>query len=551
MNSRPSTKFSGRWPFLAALGILISALILLCFTPPVSRDALTHHLLVPKLYLKHGGFHEIPSIEFSYYPMNLEMLYLVPMYFGSDIVPKYIHLAFGLLTSLLIFGYLKKRLGSIYPYFGALFFLSIPIVVKLAITAYVDLGLAFFTTASLFLLFRWVEHSFRLRDLFFSAIMCGLALGTKYNGLIAFLLLTLSTAILYERGHGKAGRHPLGAVTSAALFVFTALVIFSPWMIRDLIWTNNPIYPLFDHLFNSSRENGGTFLNEFTIRTYLYKEKWWEIALIPIRMFFQGQDGNPRLFDGKLNPFLLILPILAFAAPGTDKEEVKVEKGILALFSALFFVFAYFGGGMRIRYIVPALPALAVLSTFGLARFTKWVERHLGKGRLFPQLIPSLLTLLVFFPNARYLHAQFLYVRPLDYMSGRVTRDAYIERYRHEYPAMQYINGSLPGGSKVLFVFVGKRVYFCDRDYVLDMEGTQSFLQDLAAESRGGKGVLSGLEAEGITHLLVNHLIFEKWLNYSLNQEERNIILNFINHYTKLLFKNKEYIVLKLIDPEK
>ena len=116
------------------LMLLIASIIILSWVPPVSRDALTHHLAVPKLYLKHGGIHEIPSVTFSYYPMNLDLLYLIPLYFGNDIIPKLIHFLFGLLTAWLIYGYLGKRLGSIWGLFGAIFFLSLPIIIKLSIS---------------------------------------------------------------------------------------------------------------------------------------------------------------------------------------------------------------------------------------------------------------------------------------------------------------------------------------------------------------------------------------------------------------------------------
>ncbi|MCK4830907.1 hypothetical protein KA005_85140, partial [bacterium] len=72
------------------VGLILSICILSC-VPPVSKDALTHHLAVPKLYLSHGDIYEIPFMVFSYYPMNLDFLYLIPLYFGNDIVPKFIH----------------------------------------------------------------------------------------------------------------------------------------------------------------------------------------------------------------------------------------------------------------------------------------------------------------------------------------------------------------------------------------------------------------------------------------------------------------------------
>jgi hypothetical protein len=76
---------------LTLLAVLIVSIVILSCVPPVSKDALVHHLAIPKLYLKHGGIYEIPFMPFSYYPMNLELLYMIPLFFGNDIVPKFIH----------------------------------------------------------------------------------------------------------------------------------------------------------------------------------------------------------------------------------------------------------------------------------------------------------------------------------------------------------------------------------------------------------------------------------------------------------------------------
>jgi len=47
----------------ALLLVVVISIILLASVPPVSRDALTHHLFVPRLYLEHGGIYEIPEIN--------------------------------------------------------------------------------------------------------------------------------------------------------------------------------------------------------------------------------------------------------------------------------------------------------------------------------------------------------------------------------------------------------------------------------------------------------------------------------------------------------
>lgn len=180
----------------AALALVVICVALLAYTPPFSRDALIHHLQVPLLYLQHGGIYEIPELKFSYYPMNLDLLYLWALWLGSDILPKYIHAAFAFATALLLHQHLKKRLSDTYAWLGVVFFLSIPIIIKLSITVYVDLGLVFFSTASLLLIFRWLETEQR-RDLLLAGICCGLCIGTKYNGLLVFFLLTFMVPMLF------------------------------------------------------------------------------------------------------------------------------------------------------------------------------------------------------------------------------------------------------------------------------------------------------------------------------------------------------------------
>jgi 4-amino-4-deoxy-L-arabinose transferase-like glycosyltransferase len=376
--------------------VLIVSIILLSSVPPVSRDALTHHLAVPKLYLNHGGMYEIPSVIFSYYPMNLELLYLIPLYFGNDIVPKYIHFVFALLTAFLVHGYLKKRTNTLFALFGALFFLSIPVIVKLSITVYVDLGLIFFSTASLIFLFKWIEDEFKLKHLVVSAVFCGLALGTKYNALIVFFLLSMFVMFAYSRISSNEGNQPdpirkssqvsLKALLFGVLYIFIVLLVFSPWMIRNYVWTKNPVYPLYQTFFgrlNSGpvqtvqdegdnsimqpkKDNRGKEWSHFAIRRIIYNESLMQTVLVPVRIFFEGEDNNPKYFDGKLSPFLFILPFFAFLRIKQDNAVIRLEKKILLLFSILFILFAFAKTDMRIRYIAPVIPPLVMLSVMGL-----------------------------------------------------------------------------------------------------------------------------------------------------------------------------------------
>jgi len=324
------------------LSLLIGSLFLLNTTPPSSRDALIHHLALPKLYLQHGKIYEIPELIFSYYPGNLDLIYMGALYLGTDIVPKYIHMAFGLATAFLLFQYLKKRLSLDYALTGVLLFLSIPIIIKLLTTVYVDLGLVFFSTAAVLLLLKWCENQFTLKYLIFSGLCCGLAIGTKYNGLLVFFLLTCSIPILYMRTTEHQQKSIFPALKFAFVFFIFALLASSPWLFRNFLWTGNPIFPLYDNVFNSAANHSAINVDRslqgvFATRYVLYGETIWQLLALPIRIFFQGVDGDPRFFDGRLNPLLLFLPVFAFFKTTSDNPRPKSDIWMFLTFSILYF----------------------------------------------------------------------------------------------------------------------------------------------------------------------------------------------------------------------
>ncbi len=526
---------------------LIICIIILASVPPVSKDALTHHLAVPKLYLQHGGIYQIPFMRHSYYPINLDLLYLIPLYFGNDIAPKYIHFTFALLTGLLIFAYLRRRINSFYGLLGVILFLSIPVIVKLSTTVYVDLGLIFFSTAALVFLLKWVEDNFRMRHLVFSAIFCGLAMGTKYNGLVGFFLLTLFVPFLYSRHRGPGNLAFARSVGYGAIFFLIALIFFSPWMIKNWLWTGNPIFPLYDSWFNPHRAVSGNPLGIFAYRSLVYGESWWQIALLPVRIFFQGQDGNPQYFDGRLNPFLLFLPFFAFYPKTRDSKVVISEKKILLVFACLFFAFAFFSRGMRIRYISPILPPLAILSIFGIKNildglknlnkqpFRKLGLLFFGGGIIFALAI-----------NAQYIVSQFRKVDPLSYLNGSLTRDEYIDKYRFEYPAMRYINKNLKPDAKILFVFIGSRNYYCDRQFIFDNSYNRSMLRWILNRSDSPEDIARALRKNGITHLLIRYDVFDPWVRTNFTSEKRKMLGNFFKKYVELIYAKWGYGVSRL-----
>ncbi|MFC1798181.1 ArnT family glycosyltransferase [Thermodesulfobacteriota bacterium] len=551
---------------VAFLGFWALSIVILSWVPPVSRDALTHHLAVPKLYLERGEIYHIPSHEFSYYPMNLELLYMIPLYWGNDILPKLIHYIFALFTAAIIYVYLKKRMNTVYALVGATFFLSVPVIVKLATTVYVDLGLTFFSTASLFYLIKWIENRFKIGFLAISAIFCGLALGTKYNGLLVLALIALLIPFVYSRQSGGGVSNTAKSIGFGLVFILIALTIFSPWMIRNYRWTQNPVYPLYRNWFKTEKAAGKLLhaeagkkptvvalvkqnlrptkrLNHLSYRKEIYRESWWEIALVPFRIFFQGEDDQPRYFDGRLNPFLFFLPFFAFLGLRGDSAVIKTEKWVWASFVVLYLLISFFYTVMRIRYIAPAIPPLVILSVFGLNRICTIISEKNSGNEKKSNVVLATITMFCLALNTLYLVEQFKWIKPMSYLTGELSRDRYIERYRGEYPAYQFVNRNLPGNVKIARFFLGNRIYYCDRETI---SGTGLFYFALK-RFETSHAVSAHMKKRGITHLLIRKDLFHKFIVDNLEAKKQKIVDDLFRRHVHMLFDKNGYSVFQLI----
>lgn len=533
------------------LVLSLTVTVLMASVPPVSRDALTHHLAVPKLYLAHGGIYETPSMKFSYYPMNLDLLYLIPLYFKFDIGAKYIHYAFALLTAWLLFRYLIKYTARTYALLGAAFFLTLPVILKLSITAYVDLGLVFFSWACLYFLMQWHSGGLKGKDIILSAICCGLALGTKYNGIILLLITAALIPLIYVRQYKERAmtenRKPGNRVSVKAMqwcliYIAVSLTTFSPWMIRNFRWTGNPVYPLYDSLFNLKGSHQADDMSPFEKRKVVYRESFLQTITIPLRIFFQGRDDNPKYFDGRLNPFLLLLPIAAFLRRNKRQRRLASQARILSAFSFLFIIFVWLTRDMRIRYMAPAIPPLVVLTILSIRDIAESFDQT-TLGRQAGVIAAACIAMVAIGYNVAYASRLFRHVDPLVYLSGKIDRDQYISAFRAEYPVIRWANSHLPNRAKVLCMMVGNRSYYLDREFLLT---------DLLFRKYQNGPILANMLSKtisenGITHILLGANTYSRWSRSVLKNGDRMVLDRYFQQHTRLLYSKAGYQVRAII----
>ena len=538
--------------------VFLSTEIILNLIPPISRDALIHHLAVPKLWLKHGGFYEIPWAEYSYYPMNINLLYTVCLYFKNEIVPKFIHFAFGLFTAWLIYLYLKQKFDRNLGLLGVVIFITTPIVIWLSTSAYIDLGMTFFTTASVLAFVKWRDSKYgQFKWLVISSCCMGIAIGSKYNALIALFILNLILMLSYVRDTNKQIAALKYGIFFFAITVFVAL----PWYLKNYLQTNNPFYPLFNSFFQSLNHRPvqdiihnqlvekTSRISFFKMREVMYGESFLETLLIPIRMFFQGKDNSYQYFQGALNPILIVFsPFILLS-----KRYVK-DKLVFVLFSVFFVIMAYFLTAKQIRYILPILPFLAILAIMGIKDLVdKLGEETLFSSLRFDKNIRSAVKIVLFVGILSLLVLNFLYlkkrmdiIKPFPYVIGQETKEAFLKHHLLHYDAVEYINHNLPDDARVFTMFLGRRGYYLDRTYKNEPSFGMSTISHMVTNSANEEKFKEYIQSMDVTHILMRTDLVDNYLKNNFSQEEIKLFLNLLKKYWKMIYEHRGYAVWEM-----
>lgn len=573
------------------LTVVLAAECLMNITPPISRDALIHHLAIPKLWLKHGGFFETPWAKYSYYPMNIDLLYLAALYFRSDIAPKFIHWAFGLGTAFLVYTYVKPRLGKTWGLLAMTIFVTTPIIIRLSTCAYVDLGLCFFLTAGVLCFATWRNRNYKQpKWLVLSAACTGVALGCKYNALVGAAFLNLVLVYYYAK---DTGRQTPAILAGLAFFAMSALVA-SPWYVKNWLLTGNPFHPLFGGIFGATDNPhaaaaliGKTGSSVFEKRHLIFGETFLETLLIPIRMFFEGTDNAYRTFDGVLNPILILFVPFALTTKHAGKDRW------LFMWFCLFVIFStFFLTRQQVRYMVFILPFLSILAAMGIKSLFDWIVlpglretdekkpskkpsfrpfgRHSGDpavnrrtsgapkdGKRHPPALHGALRrvatvilsagiAMLLLPNATYLKNRFDSLDPIGFIRTGKAREDFLRRHLASYPAVAYINTQTPSTARVFLMFMGNRGYYLDRYYIHDRNFGMETLSRLVASSADEKAFASELQSLDCRYVLVRDDLFGKYLTDNFDQARLSAFLSLKNRYWDPVYHDRGFIVYDL-----
>jgi len=487
---------------LTFLYIFITALV-----PPLFYDSLVYHLAVPQQYIAAGSIVDLKGNIYSYLPGLVQMDYLVFMQLAGDIGVNFFQVAFYLAALTLIYKFAKLVQGD--ANFTLILAATFPLFVLNSLRCVVDVPVAFFTILAVYILMKkpWLAAAKNTMPRGFSVFL-GLSLGaiiaTKYTGAAVILFTAVYCVFLL-----RAKRIKTAEFLAICIIPFLLLL---PYLVRNIIFTGNPVYPFFTGIFRVSPQMAGEAVNYLKhVHGFGEGQGFFDFLIGPYSMTF-----DPVKFGGDVISPIFIISILLVLF-------VKKKNIGMLLWFCLFYYIVWFLTGQVARYFLGPLMLMIVAAGYAI----KKTEGKL-KYAFFAILILAQMRATVFFVEK--------YIQPFGIFVATAAEHLTADNVTY-YRASQFINAKTRAEAAVLFLGEA-RSYYCERRvYTNTVFDRMPVLSGLAQEDYGA--AINELKEKNIKYVMVNYAELERLKTggfedvYALVYSQK--FKNFMdNYFTKL-----------------
>ena len=497
------------WLSLAGFNLIRS------HVPPTLDDEVTYQLYPSKFYVETGKIQPPPVLPIAYfYPQSAQMIYTLLMLLRNDMAAKTAHFLFGLLLSMLVFWFMRRRAGPRSALLSAVIFYSMPITITLSGLAYVDLMVATWQVAALFVFWEWKEKLGRgIRDGTVLQLFCflaGAAFAAKFTGIGTLGILALWGAILILQSKTQVLKR--GLTLWGSLFGW-AVALWLPWGIYNAYYTGNPFYPM--KFLNFPFQP-----NFMDLATHAAPQTWSFSFLIHCaRSFLAGNFPGPAGVYWGAGPLLGLIPLIFLLRLWTPNTRFLLTAGFLNL---VILTWIFYGNG------VVTFPGNWKYAMFSHALFScavgemlnQWIRRENRWKNLAIQglVLATILT-------TGLAQSAYVGLKRLPFQIGRDSRESYLMRmYPNEgYDMIRFVNQLSPN-SKMLVFFDhgGGQPYYYLHPFVVTYP--KKFGQ------WGWPAVRSYCRYKNVTHILFARYLYHpdpngyypdvRWLKEALDENE-------------------------------
>jgi hypothetical protein len=413
----------------------------------MNNDSIAYHYLGPKVWLREEVIRPVPDEVLTYFPVVVETQYAALMSLGGERAPGFFA-ATGLASLLLIAASLAIRMGlnTSGAWWTAALIAAMPAVYSGTIRGFVDAMFASFVLAGARIAFDAEDPGHYA--LF--GIFCGFSMGTKYTGLISWLLLMFCSFVISVWAYR---RHAATVLKSLGISSIAAIAMASPFYLRNWILYGCPIFP-----------PPPLLLHFFTAKSML--PAVMQELLRNVQETGQGMGGT--LADFFLLPFNLTYHTANFRGAGgiglvpwalgpfgfLARRRDAFANGMLLF--VMLQTAAWFVTAQVSRYLIPIYVIGSIFGVIG------WQYSARSISRTARALSVVVIAISIFY-------GMFMIISDRAEDVHAALSSSFEAKRRYEetprFPSFDYINRE-PSVRKVLILNGGIAAYFIDKPYI-------------------------------------------------------------------------------------
>lgn len=470
----------------ASIAILAACQLLFALAPPLNFDALTYHFAIPKAYIAQAHIDYIPELMFWGMPQLTEMLFTLAMLAGGVQAAAVMGWLIGLLALAGVWDFTRAHFGQPAAWLATAGLMAGETLILSLGSGYVEWTTVLYGLGMLATLTAWQQNR-QPAALVMAGTYAGLALSSKYTAGVG-LLGGAAVIALFSKNWRDL-------IRSGLLFSIPALLVFTPWLLKNALATGNPVYPLIFPTtdFDSTRM---AFYN-FAPR----QQDWSRLLLLPWLATVLGVEKGSG-YSASIGPILLAFSPLAALIwrqqrPGSPQRHVLSVAAVILLSGFLIWAVGSQFRGLLVqtRLYMVVFPAWAILAGAGFAAIAELKTGQIRFGNVAAALAALAMIFAVYQTTNRTLKADAAGAA-LDLRS----ESSYLERNLGAYAYAVKTMQSLPPGVRVLMLWETRGYYCqprCDSDEIID----RWFHDWRTAQSVDA--VLTGWRSLGYTYLLL------------------------------------------------
>ncbi|MCK9555908.1 glycosyltransferase family 39 protein [bacterium] len=453
------------------LALLLAAVIINYFgaqLPAFEYDSLEYHLAAPKEILRDGQYGYFENNMYMNIPSNLSMIYLICRgAFGES--GKFINFFFGLLIVIAIYTCVREHSNALCALYAALGFYIMGIISKEQMYAHVEIAAAFFSVCCVISILKYFKDK-KPGFLMLSGAFAGFAVGFKYiAALTVFIPCVFALACFEEKKT---------ITKSIGLYAAWAAIAFMPWLLKNVIQTGNPFYPMLNSVFHVRGWNDEinarfVFSHCGGLSDGLRNLK--QLAVFSIHDYF----GSPLLF---------IFPLFTAYALGKD----RMLKIIFLIYVSGLILWAFFTKGYM-RFLIPLMPFIFIAGGISMYK--------LDLNITYKKILNCIISVIIIFNLIScfllFIEGGFLKVFLSDY-----DRDLFLEEANNDYTAVAFLNKNISPEDRVLYIGEA-RTYYAGYRPVYNTVFNESVLKPL---DDGKKDIRRFVYENNIGYILINRV---------------------------------------------